>query len=322
MKIITPAPTWAEILIDEDKDMNGKSLINLNEVIANKVNAFNSKYDSDLNGVIENSAIPNLSRSKITDFFNAPFWNNIPDKEEFYSTTDDLSDLVWHQAEASLKGGEVLTFLNISDEVEFLLGLYATERADDKTRIDYTIDGATTVQKLCTNLSAHISGYYVILLPPLKAHSSLKIDFRDISTTTSSYDHYGIGVTKCPFLDEKKPNVLFDVDSEGKIIGVHKALRVIDTSKYNPLSNGKHVHLIGNYELEKIPKGIPLRFIKYQNGEFVRVKWGYKFRKEVTVLGKEKVILWEKTLEFDWELSEEEIKQIEEQLGVKLVGVI
>jgi len=84
MKIITPTPRWSEIIIDANKDMNGKSLTNINEIIANKLNAFNAKYDSDLDGVFEVSAIPSLTRDKITDLFNSPFWGLIPDRPSLF----------------------------------------------------------------------------------------------------------------------------------------------------------------------------------------------------------------------------------------------
>jgi len=52
-----PILKWSKIKIDTDKDMDGKSLANLNEIIANKVNGFNIKYDVDLDGNIEFSKV-------------------------------------------------------------------------------------------------------------------------------------------------------------------------------------------------------------------------------------------------------------------------
>ena len=50
------------------------------EKILHEIGIHNKAYDSDLDGVLDDTAIPDLSRSKITDFFDSPFWNNIPDK--------------------------------------------------------------------------------------------------------------------------------------------------------------------------------------------------------------------------------------------------
>ena len=44
------------------------------------VGALNKKYDSDIDSILDIAAVPDLTRSKITDFFNSPFWDNIPDK--------------------------------------------------------------------------------------------------------------------------------------------------------------------------------------------------------------------------------------------------
>ena len=38
-------------------------------------------YDKDGNQQVDTEAIPDIPRSKITDFFSAPFWENIPDKK-------------------------------------------------------------------------------------------------------------------------------------------------------------------------------------------------------------------------------------------------
>jgi len=38
-------------------------------------------YDKDDNQQVDTEAIPDIPRSKITDFFSAPFWENIPDKK-------------------------------------------------------------------------------------------------------------------------------------------------------------------------------------------------------------------------------------------------
>jgi len=50
-----------------------------------------------ISGVLDVARIPNLSRSKITDFFSAPFWDNIPDKPSTFppeAHTHDISDIV------------------------------------------------------------------------------------------------------------------------------------------------------------------------------------------------------------------------------------
>lgn len=64
--------------------------------------AKNKAYDSDVDGVLDVAAIPSLDaskitsgvlgldripslpRSKVSDLFNSPFWNNIPDKPSAY----------------------------------------------------------------------------------------------------------------------------------------------------------------------------------------------------------------------------------------------
>jgi len=50
------------------------------EKILHEIGIHNKAYDSDLDGILDDTAIPDFSRSKITDFFTSPFWNNIPDK--------------------------------------------------------------------------------------------------------------------------------------------------------------------------------------------------------------------------------------------------
>jgi hypothetical protein len=72
--------------------------------------AKNKIYDSDIDGIFDSTAIPNLdaskittgifdiaripdlTRSKITDFFNTPFWNNIPDKPSTFPPSLHASD--------------------------------------------------------------------------------------------------------------------------------------------------------------------------------------------------------------------------------------
>lgn len=54
--------------------------------------AKNKAYDSDVDGVLDIAAIPNLLRSKITDFFSSPFWDNIPDKPSAYPPSSHNHD--------------------------------------------------------------------------------------------------------------------------------------------------------------------------------------------------------------------------------------
>ena len=273
-------------------------------------------------GVFDVARIPDLSRSKITDFWSTPFWDNIPDKptipEPFYSTTDDLSDVTLHRIRSvTLDAGQSSVLFDIASPVELLCGLATFDYYYDHPIVRYTIDGSSPVE-----YGYHINTAdttRVTVLVPLKAESSLKVELICLEGTDRELS--GIALTKCPFLDEKKPNILLDVDKDGKIVATHESQRVIDKSRYNPPKGCKHVHLIGKYEVDQIPRTIPLKYIRYRNGKFERVKWGYVFRKEVSVLGQTQV-LWERTFEFDRELSQEEIKQIEEQLGAKFVEVI
>jgi hypothetical protein len=49
-------------------------------------------------GVLDTARIPDLSRSKITDFFSAPFWDNIPDKPSTFppsAHTHSVSDVTF-----------------------------------------------------------------------------------------------------------------------------------------------------------------------------------------------------------------------------------
>jgi len=274
-------------------------------------------------GVFDVARIPNLSRSKITDFWSTPFWDNIPDKpaipEPFYSTTDDLSDVTIHKAsDTYLEDHESLTLFDITGEVKLLCGLACS---DGSLEVRYKIDGASLVEKGdFTYRDSDGDTSHLAIMIPIHATSSLKVYI--YNPTTVGFHYGGMAVTKCPFLDEKKPNALFDVDKKtGEIRVIHESQRVIDPSGYIPPEGCKHVHLVGEYELDQLPKGVPLRYLRYKDGKFERAKWGYVFRKEVTILG-QKQVLWERTFEFDRELSQEEIKQIEEQLGAKLVRVI
>ena len=276
-----------------------------------------------VSGVLDVARIPDLSRSKITDLFSTPFWDNIPDKpaipEPFYSTTDDLSDVTIHKAsDTYLEDHESLTLFDITGEVKLLCGLACS---DGSLEVRYKIDGASLVEKGdFTYRDSDGDTSHLAIMIPIHATSSLKVYI--YNPTTVGFHYGGMAVTKCPFLDEKKPNALFDVDKKtGEIRVIHESQRVIDPSGYIPPEGCKHVHLVGEYELDQLPKGVPLRYLRYKDGKFERAKWGYVFRKEVTILG-QKQVLWERTFEFDRELSQEEIKQIEEQLGAKLVRVI
>jgi len=60
------------------------ALWNALEKIANK-GAANGYAELDNSALIPTTRIPNLTRSKITDFFNSPFWNNIPDKPSSFT---------------------------------------------------------------------------------------------------------------------------------------------------------------------------------------------------------------------------------------------
>ena len=266
--------------------------------------------------------IPSLSRSKITDFWDTPFWDNIPDKPTiplpFYSETDDLSDVVNHRL---LLASSPATIIDTTEAVELLGGVVGSPNwyNDGYIQVEYTIDGASTVTQTGVYGRDEASDDFgLAVLVPVKADSSLKVV---VTFPTTGPDIWGHAYTKCPFLDEKKPNVLFDVHRDGRIVVAHEAQKVIDPSGYIPPEGCKHVHLIGKYELDQLPKGVPLRYIRYKDGKFERARWGYVFRKEVSILGQTQV-LWERTLEFDRELSQEEIEQVEQELGAKFVGVI
>jgi len=45
----------------------------------------NKKYDTDLDGLIDELASHTHTRDEITDLWNSPFWGNIPDKPSFFS---------------------------------------------------------------------------------------------------------------------------------------------------------------------------------------------------------------------------------------------
>jgi hypothetical protein len=258
------------------------------------------------------------SRSDITDFFSAPFWDNIPDKPAiplpFYSTTDDLSDVIFHNA----GGTGTVRLFGISSPTELLGGIVLFSYGDITYKISYYIDGwATTI-----NINADVYTYSTYKMTPayivpIKADSSLYVDM-----SAGSYYSAGHAVTKCPFLDVKKPTLLLDVDNKtGEILATHFSNRMFDESHFDPPAGAKHVLLVGDYEISQLPRNVPIRYIRHRNGKFERVKWGYVFRKEVSILGQTHV-LWERVFEFDRELSQEEIAQIEQQLGAKFVRVI
>ena len=236
----------------------------------------------------------------------------------FYSETDDLSDVTIHRVSGvSVDGKETLNVFNIAAPTELLTGFAATSGGVTTLIVRYTIDGGSTVD---LPYPANIVGAQPMLhLVPVKADSSLRLDL--YNNATSDYHFTCWAVTKCPFLDEKKPNILVDIDKNGRPVVIHEARRVIDASAYVPPEKGKHVHLVGDYEISQFPRHLPADYIRYKNGKFERVKWGYVFRKEVSILGQTQV-LWTRTFEFDRELSKDEIAQIERELGAKFIGII
>jgi|GEM_PF-6457065 hypothetical protein len=78
---------WQEVCITWD------GVVSQLESVGSK----NKAYDSDIDGIFDQAAIPSLPRSKISDFFASPFWDNIPDKPSTYppsSHTHDASEIV------------------------------------------------------------------------------------------------------------------------------------------------------------------------------------------------------------------------------------
>ena len=230
----------------------------------------------------------------------------------FYSETNDLSDVVSHARSGSG------TLFDISAPTELLGGVVSGGYGACNPTVSYTIDGASTVSRGGQHRKDAPTSEYngIAYIVPIKADVSLKVSISGCGWLATH------AFTKCPFLDEKKPNILLDIDKKtGEIRVIHEAQRVIDASMYNPAEGCKHVHLVGEYEIDQLPKGVPFRYIRYKNGKFERTKWYYIFRKDINVLG-QTFLEREWHFEFDRELSQEEIAQIEEKLGAKFVKVI
>jgi hypothetical protein len=109
------------------------------EKIANKGVA-NGYVELDSSALVPTSRIPNLTRSKITDFFNSPFWNNIPDKPSSFTPSahasshapggsDDISGSYVKKSGDTMSGnlafasGKIIDFY---DEVGDKIRLYST----------------------------------------------------------------------------------------------------------------------------------------------------------------------------------------------------
>jgi len=117
------------------------------EKILHEIGIHNKAYDSDLDGILDDTAIPDLNRSKITDFFTSPFWNNIPDKPNVVISpmTQDLNanqyrifNLPFPTASYEVATKEYVDLATVG----FGLALYLLD-AQDSTYTDYK---ATTIE--------------------------------------------------------------------------------------------------------------------------------------------------------------------------------
>jgi len=224
---------------------------------------------------------------------------------EFYSHTDDLSDVTEHRICCQLNPPALI---NISGSVELLGGIGVFQFVTGF--IKYTIDGASTVTTtVISSCTADGTLYYIGYILPVLADSSLTVEITDGAPLYAG----GHAFTKCPFLDDVKPNALLDVDRDGNIKVVHSSQRMIDASRYIPPKGCKHVHLVGEYELKQILSA-PMDCIKYVDGEFVKARWIYTFEKRVR-----DILVWRRDITVDRELTDDEISDIEEALGAKMV---
>ncbi|RLI71079.1 hypothetical protein DRO97_10215 [Archaeoglobales archaeon] len=81
------------------------------EKVANK-GAASGYCELDANALVPTARIPSLPRSKISDFFNSPFWDNIPDKPSTFppsSHTHPGSDITSQVADADKLDGKHAT---------------------------------------------------------------------------------------------------------------------------------------------------------------------------------------------------------------------
>jgi len=70
-----------------------------------------------VSGVLSADRIPDLSRSKITDFFSSPFWDNIPDKPSYFPSKASLftvdADIIPDSDNTRSLGSESVKWANI-----------------------------------------------------------------------------------------------------------------------------------------------------------------------------------------------------------------
>jgi len=94
-------------------------------------------------GVLSVDRIPSLSRSKITDFFNSPFWSNIPDRPKPYSY--DISSDSY-----TVGAGAETTLLSKSGE-GYVTILYKGDGSTD-LRIRVYVDGSLDDEFPCNEV--------------------------------------------------------------------------------------------------------------------------------------------------------------------------
>ena len=100
---------------------NGSEYVRVDDGAGN-IQIKNVVYDVNKDGIIDADKIANLSRSKITDFFASPFWDNIPDKpsefppEAHTHTKSDITDFA-HTHDASDINSGVLSIDRIPNTV-------------------------------------------------------------------------------------------------------------------------------------------------------------------------------------------------------------
>jgi len=111
--------------------------------------AANGVCELDGSALVPVSRIPDLSRSKITDFWDSPFWDNIPDKPDVYkiktSSSDDSPDYLSGKLDSDVFEEDTVNYIiklkdGITEHISFASGFGVKFNAssadpDDKDKL-------------------------------------------------------------------------------------------------------------------------------------------------------------------------------------------